>query len=187
MSVFGFGDHAPDAAMFLVAARVAKIHLAVLNNRIRPVGDVKRAVRSELHVDGSEGDVGGAQQVGHFLRLKAGAGLAVFEMHDAMRAEIARDEVALPIVGELRRADDFEAGELGIVAGADALQLAARAGVGEIHRARHAVGDPLKARAVGEERVAVIVPGVAPRIAAAAREHFELIRVGVEAPDAGAV
>ena len=173
--------------MFLVAACISKIHFAVLNDRVRPVGDVKRAVRAELHVDGTEGDVGRAQQVRHFLRLKAGAGLVVFEMDDPMRAEIAGDEVALPIVGELRRADDFEAGELRIIAGADTLQFATRAGVGEIHRAGHAVGDALKTRAVGEERVAVIVPGVAPGIAAAAREHFELIRVGIEAPDAGAV
>src|SRR5947207_15810618 len=101
----------------------------MLNDRIRPFGNVERAVRAELNVDGTEGDVGRAQQVRHFLRLKAGAGLAVFEMDDPMRAEIAGDEVALPIVGELRRANDFEAGEFRIVAGADALQFAARAGV----------------------------------------------------------
>src|SRR5437879_7470143 len=108
-------------------------------------------------------------------------------MHHAMRAEVAGDEVALPIVGELRRTDDFEAGELRIVARTDALQFAAGARVGEIHRARHAVGNPLKTRSVGEERVAVIVPDMAPGITAAACEDFELIRVRIEAPDAGAI
>ena len=173
--------------MFLVAARVAEIHLAVLDDRIRPVGDVKPAVGAELNVDGPEGDVGRAQQVGHFLGLKTGVRLAVFEAHDAMGAEIAGNEIALPIVGELGRTDHFQAGELRIVARTDALQFAPRAGVGEIHGAGHAIGDALEARSIGEKRVAVIVPVMAPGIAAAAREDLELIGVGIEPPDAGAV
>src|SRR5207247_5910790 len=53
--------------------------------------------------------------------------------------------------------------------------------------ARHAVGNTLKTSAVGEERVAVIVPAVAPRIAAAFGEHFEPIRGRIEPPDAATV
>src|SRR5437870_8112843 len=108
-------------------------------------------------------------------------------MDDPMRAEVASNEVALPILGELRRTDHFEAGELRIIAGADALQFAPRAGVGEIHRARDAVRDALETGAVREKRLAVVIPGMAPGITTAAGEHLEPVRVRVESPDARAV
>ena len=50
------GD-APDAAVRVVAARVAEIDLAVLDDRVVPVGDVDRAVGPHLHVDRPEGAV----------------------------------------------------------------------------------------------------------------------------------
>ena len=40
------GGDAPDAAVRVVAARVAEIDLAVLDDRVVPVGDVDRAVRA---------------------------------------------------------------------------------------------------------------------------------------------
>src|SRR6185369_9368824 len=83
--------------------------------------------------------------------------------------------------------DNFEAGEFRVIARADALQLAPRAGVSEVHRSRHAIRYALKPRAVGEERIAVIVPGVPPRIASAFGEYFEPIAGRVEPPDAGTV
>src|SRR5439155_22022808 len=57
----------------------------------------------------------------------------------------------------------------------------------EIDRSWHAVGDAWKARAVSEERVAVMVPAVAQWIAAAFGEHFQPVRGRVEAPDAATV
>ena len=45
----------------------------------------------------------------------------------------------------------------------------------------------MKARTIGEERVAIIVPRVAPRIAAAFGEHFQPVRGWIEPPDAATV
>src|SRR3954466_380468 len=43
--------HAPDPAVDSVPPRIAEIDLAVLDDRIGPVGDVKGPVRTELHID----------------------------------------------------------------------------------------------------------------------------------------
>ena len=51
----------------MVAARVAEIDFAVVDHGVAPVGDVQRAVRAMLHVDGAEGEVGGAVVVGELL------------------------------------------------------------------------------------------------------------------------
>ena len=58
----GFGEERtplrrdpPDASVDVIAARVAEIHFAVLDDRIRPVRDVERPIGTELHIDGPEG------------------------------------------------------------------------------------------------------------------------------------
>ena len=105
---------APDAAVLVVATRVAEIDLAVLNDRVRPVGDVDRTVGTDLHVDGTKRDVLGADEVRHLARDVGGILVVDGEAHDTMRAEIARHGVALPVVREVRAADVFEARELRI-------------------------------------------------------------------------
>ena len=47
------GD-SPDSAMDVVAAGIAEVDFAMLDDRVVPVGDVDRAVRSHLHVDRAE-------------------------------------------------------------------------------------------------------------------------------------
>src|SRR6267154_5534361 len=94
-----FGGQAPDAAMFVVAAGIAKIDFAMLNDGVGPISDVESAVRAEFHVDGTEGDVGGAQDISDFFGGVAGALFGDGKANDAMGAEIAGDGVALPIVG----------------------------------------------------------------------------------------
>ena len=83
--------------------------------------------------------------------------------------------------------DHFEAGELWIIARAYAIGLATHVGVGEVGRAIHRVINALTAGAVGEEGVAVLVPMVAPGIAAATGEDRQRPRVGIEPPNAARV
>ena len=59
-----FGGDAPDAAVDFVAAGVAEINFAVLDDRVAPIGEVKRAVRPELGVERAETGIRGAHQVG---------------------------------------------------------------------------------------------------------------------------
>ena len=66
------GQDAPDAAADLVATRVAEVDLAVVDDRVGPVSDVKGAVRSHLRGDRAEGDVAGTDDVGQFLGHVAG-------------------------------------------------------------------------------------------------------------------
>ncbi len=46
-----FGGHAPDSAMSFVAIWMAEARLVVADNRVVPVGNVERAVRTKLHID----------------------------------------------------------------------------------------------------------------------------------------
>src|ERR1044071_3457226 len=52
----------PNPPMLAVAARVAEIHFAVLDDRVAPVRDIKRTVGAELHVDRPERDVRAAHE-----------------------------------------------------------------------------------------------------------------------------
>src|SRR5690606_23001287 len=112
------GD-APDAAMLVVAAGITEINFAMLNNRVRPVGDVESAVRADLGVDGAEGDVLGAHDVRQFAGDVAGALVVNAEANDAMSAEIASHHRALPVLGEMFALDDFQAAEFRVIARAD--------------------------------------------------------------------
>src|SRR5439155_14846992 len=104
-----------------------------------------------------------------------------------MGAEVAGDGVTLPVRREVRAVNEFEAAELRPVAGRDALGLAPHVGVGEVGGAFHRVIDALEPGAVGEEGVSVLVPMMAPRVAAALGENFQSPGVRVESPDAPAV
>ena len=183
----GVGGDAPNAPVLLVAARIAEIDLAVLDNRIAPIGNVQRAIRPEAQVDGAEGDVGGTEQIGLLLSLERRTRILHRETHDAVRAEITGDGVFLPLLGERRAVDYFEAGEFWIIARANAVGLAARVRIGEISGPVHGVINALTAGAVGEEGVAVLVPMVAPRIATAAGEDRQRPRIRIEAPDTARV
>ena len=48
--------HAPNPAVGAVAAVVAEVDLAMLNDRVVPIGDVDRPVGPHLHVDRPEVD-----------------------------------------------------------------------------------------------------------------------------------
>jgi hypothetical protein len=179
--------HAPDAAVRLVAARVAEIHLTVLDDRVAPVGDVERAVGAHLHVDRPEGIRGGAEHVGHFLGHVAGALVARLETHDAMRAEVARDHVALPVRREHCAAQNLDAGELGIVPRANAAENTPRIRIGDVARTGQAPVDAGAARAIGEERLPVVIEVMAPRIHPALEQNAHALVARIEAEHAAAL
>ena len=92
----------------MVATRVAEIDFAVLDDRVVPVGNVDRSVRSHLHVDRAEGDVIRLDQLDLLARAEAGSVLADDVAADAMASEIVGDQVALPVVGQVPAADDVQ-------------------------------------------------------------------------------
>src|SRR5262245_51553674 len=47
----------PNTSVCVIASRVAKIHLAMLDDRVIPIGYVNRPIGTHLDVDGSECDV----------------------------------------------------------------------------------------------------------------------------------
>ncbi|MEY3949703.1 MAG: hypothetical protein RJB43_1058, partial [Verrucomicrobiota bacterium] len=143
----GFRHDAPDATADLIAARITEVDLTMVDDGVGPVSDVECAVWAHLDGDRTEGDVAGADDIGkllgHVARLRRGFGAEVVEAEadDAMRAEVARDRVALPIGSEDRAVDEFESAELRIRARADAADEATgafggregRAGEGPVH------------------------------------------------------
>ena len=122
----GFRHNAPDTTADLIATWVAEVDFSVVDDGVGPVGDVECAVWAHLDGDRTEGDVAGADDIGkllgHVARLRRGFGTEVVEAEadDAMRTEVARDRVALPIGAEERAVDEFKSAELRIGTGADA-------------------------------------------------------------------
>src|SRR5690348_8722651 len=104
-----------------------------------------------------------------------------------MRAKIARDRVALPVRRKLRAADDFEAAEFWVIAGADAFQFAPHVGVGEISRARNSETDSLITGAVRHKRLPEFIEVVAPWITKSAQEHAQFHRRRPQMPNAAAI
>ena len=180
-----FRGDAPDAAMEFVAPWVAEIDFAVIDDRVRPVRDIERAVGAHLQRDRSEGDVAGADDVRELLGHVAGLGcvgdaeVVEAEADDAMGAEVAGDGVALPVCAEQRALDQLESAEFRIGAGADAAHQSAGAFGGREGRSREG---PMHARAVGaggEERLSREVFLLAPGVDEALRVDFEAFGVGV--------
>ena len=176
----------PDPAVLAVAAGITEIDFTVVDDRVRPVGNVEGAVRADFHIDRPEVDVVGAHQIVRLLGAEAGSFIGDGEPDDALGAEVAGDHAALPIIREMRRLDDFQAAELRVAAGADAAEDALGAGVGEIHCAGDTPVDAGTAGTVGDERLAVAVELVAPRVAPAVEDGLDPFRAGVEAHDAAA-
>ena len=185
-----FRGDSPDAAVSVVATRVAEIDFAVLDDRVVPVGNVDRSVRSHLHVDRAEGDVIRLDQLDLLARSKAGVSVAGSRREpsfrsrreratvvaddvaaDAMASEIVGDQVALPVVGQVPAADDLQTAQLR-TARVQAAQDSFRSERGDITRAGHDVVDPLAAGSVGRERHAVIVKRMTPRIDEPASKHL---------------
>src|SRR5205085_11905646 len=104
--------------------------------RVGPVRKVEGAVGAELHVDGPERDVRAAQKLILLARV-AGALLRDLEAHHAVRAEVARDGVALPLFREALALDQFETAKLRITSRTDAAEDAPRAFVRREHRLRN--------------------------------------------------
>ena len=179
--------------MDVVAAWVAEVHFAVVDDRVRPVGDVERAVGALLYINRAEVGFARADEVWHSLRDEAGFWIRTLteiidgKTHDAMRAEVVRDGVALPVVGEERGADDFEAAEFRVAAGRDALEDFLRVFVGEIHGAGNCPRDALAARAVGDEGVAVCIELMAPRIAPATEHDLDFFGARIPSKHTAAV
>ena len=180
----GRGD-APDAAALLVAARVAEVDLAVVDDGIRPVGHVEGAVGAHREPDRAERGVAGAHDVGLRLgdvtgaRLGVGGEIVEGEPDDAVGAEVVRDRVTLPLGGEERALDDLEAAELGVGAGADAADRAARAFGGVEDRAGEAPAHAVAVGAGGEEGLAGEVFLQAPGVDEALGVDLEALAGGV--------
>ena len=179
--------HTPDAAVDVVAAFVAEVHLAVLDDGVRPVGDVQRSIGAELDVDRAKINTARTQHIRHLLSDVTRVLVADLEPDNTMRAKVAGDRVALPVVREVRAADDLEAAEFRVTPRAHAVEQLGCAGVREIHRARHAVAEPLPAGAVSDKGLAERIVVVPPRIAEAAQENLSFERLGSQSPHAAAL
>ena len=96
--------HAPDPPAGVVAARIAKIDLAMLDDRVVPVGDIDRAVRAHLDVDRPKRDVAALDQLGLLAGRVARAVVGQHEPADPVAAKVIGQEAALPGFGNMTAA-----------------------------------------------------------------------------------
>ncbi len=168
--------------MYFIPSRIAKIDFTVLNNRIRPIGDVNRPIRTNLDINRPEGV---AQPSDQFRLLLGGIPASLFidtEANNSMRSKITGDRRALPLLGELFTVKQFQPAILGIGTRADALQNPRCPGIGEIHRPGHSIGDALIPGPIGDKRLPIAIHLVSPRIAEALHKHTQLEGVRTKVP-----
>ncbi len=129
-----FRGHAVDATVFVVAVRVAHVVLHVADDDVVPVGDVKSTIFAEDGITWAEILVAAHEQAAGFVLGDAAIGLRNFDrefsagwfapdagffrvasqivVFDAEEADdVADEEVALHVFGEVRAADDFAGGD----------------------------------------------------------------------------
>ena len=180
------GGHPPDPSMRAVASLVPEVDLAMLDDRVVPIGDVDGAVGAHLHVDRSECHPLRVDQVRQFFTRETRTMLREAEATDAVGSEVVRDEQALSVVGKMTAVDDLETTEFR-AARIHAVENARRARRCLIGRAREAVIDAITTGAVGDERPAPAVECVSPGVHPSACEDVERERVGREPPDPAGV
>ena len=182
----GVGD-AVDAAVLVVAVRIAGVMLHVPDQRVVPVEEVERAVRGEFEVDRTEVAVGGCEQVAVGLADETGAVVMLRAEADAEEADgVAGHEVALLRVGEVAGGDELGAGAGAGALGDELLDLDLLDAVRHLRGERQ--GPPVLARrSVGNERLFPVVEGIAPRIGDVELLALQPVGLRVEAPHAAVV
>ena len=157
------GGDPPDPASGVVAAGVAEVDLAVLDDRVVPVGDVDRPVGAHLDVDRSEGGVAGLDQLGQLAAAKP----APSSLRTNRRTLLARKSLVsmLPchVSGRCRPLRISAPQYLGLP-GLRPARMRSASGRGDVIGPGEDVVDPLAAGAVGGERLAPAVEVVAPGI-----------------------
>ena len=167
------GGDAPDAAVLAVAAGIMEIDFTVLDDRIEPIGQIQRTVRTHAGIHGTERAMGGSDHVFQLLGGKTTAFGLHHKMVHPVPAEVIGDHMPLPRVREMPSTDDLQTGLLrlpGIHALQDAGELVRQAeesGPGE------GVVDPLAVGAISGEGLAPLVPHHAPGIHLTHGIHFQ--------------
>ena len=92
--------------MLLVAARVVKVHLAVLNNGVVPIGHVNSPVGTNRNIHRTKRYVIGRKQVFYLLGSVATALFFEFKTVDAVGAEIVGNHTSLPRIGQMPTRND---------------------------------------------------------------------------------
>ena len=160
--------------MHPVAARIAKIHFAMLNDRVGPIRNIKRSIRAKLYVNWPKRHIRAADKQRHLFRDVGGALFIDGESYHAIGAEIARDHLSLPILRELFAVDDFKAAEFWILSWTYPAEDSSRACVGHVHRARHNIVDAILASAIGREGLPILIELMPPTVNQPFHEHVQL-------------
>jgi hypothetical protein len=172
--------------MRLVAARIAERILHVTDQRIEPVRDVERAIRSELQRHRPEVGILGLQQRLHFDADEAGPFLDHAILLDALKSDhVVEQEVPLRLVWELPAAYELDAARRPHLRERPLLQRLVLARVVHVTRERGAIVI-VAIRCVGDEVLTPAVHDMSPRIReGVGDEDAQLLRARLVAEHAG--
>jgi len=111
MSHWWQGD-SPNATVSVVAAFVAEVHFAVLNDPVVPVGNVDGSVRTNLHGNRAKRHVIRLDYFLLFARHISGTLFGQTKTDNSMASEVVRDRTSLPVRRQHRSIDQFQAAML---------------------------------------------------------------------------
>ena len=91
----------PDAAMIVIATRIAKVMLSVVNDRVVPVSHIHGSVRTDLHIDRTKVRMPGADQRLEHIRAEAGTVLNEFISNDGAALKTPRQQLAPNVISDV--------------------------------------------------------------------------------------
>ena len=168
--------------MSVIAAWITKIDFTMLNDRVVPVGDVDRSIRSLLDVNRTEGNVLGTDQVRLLPCCESRTVITDNKPADAMSTEVVSDQIPLPVVRQMSAIHNFQSAILR-AARIQSMQNSRNPCDGRVRCPRHNVVDPFTPGAIRRKRLPPAIKCMTPGIHPAAGKNFQLHRLGTELPD----
>src|SRR5690606_32201049 len=89
-----------------------EVDLPMLDNRVVPVGNINRSVRSLAYIHRTERDVPRLDQLAEFLGRKPTPVIPQPVAANPMRSEVIRNQVSSPILRQMAPTDDLQAAKL---------------------------------------------------------------------------
>ena len=171
--------------MGFVAPRVAKIHFAMLNNRVEPICNVDGSIRALAHINRPKRRVIGLNQFRLLLRDITSAIGFEGESANSVAAEIVGDKGLLPIFWEMPARKDFETAMLRATR-VQTLNHTLGTNSGCVVGTGDNIINTFATRTIGCKRLAPLIKMMSPAIDQTTHGDFEFKIFRTKLPDASA-
>ena len=155
--------NAPNSTVNMIPTRIPEVHFPVLDDRVVPVGDVDRTIRTHFDIDWTKGDMIGFDQFDFLSRTVGRSILTHDEPANPVGAEIIGDHGALPFRWQMSTTQDLKPAMFWTARIQTAQDTLCSRG-GDKDGTRENVVDSLTISTIGREGLAPFIEVMPPRI-----------------------